>query len=142
MATQCSFDVTSTIDLQEVDNALNQARKEVAQRYDFKGSKASIEFEAKDSKLVLIADDAFKLNALWDIVSTRLIRRNVPVKNLQRGDVQPAANTTVRQDITLQQGIPSEAAKDIVKFLKDSKLKKVQASIQGDQVREIGRAHV
>ena len=135
MATQCSFDVTSTIDLQEVDNALNQARKEVAQRYDFKGSKASIEFEAKDSKLVLIADDAFKLNALWDIVSTRLIRRNVPVKNLQRGDVQPAANTTVRQDITLQQGIPSEAAKDIVKFLKDSKLKKVQASIQGDQLR-------
>ena len=81
MATQCSFDVTSTIDLQEVDNALNQARKEVAQRYDFKGTKASIEFETKDAKLVLVADDEFKLNALWEIVSTRLIRRNVPVKN-------------------------------------------------------------
>ena len=77
MATQCSFDVTSTIDLQEVDNALNQARKEVAQRYDFKGTKASIEFETKDAKLVLVADDEFKLNALWEIVSTRLIRRNV-----------------------------------------------------------------
>ena len=135
MATQCSFDITSNVDLQEVDNALNQARKEVAQRYDFKGAKASIEFDAKDSKLVLVADDEFKVNALWEIVQTRLIRRNVPVKNLSRGTVTPAANTTVRQEITLQQGIPSEKAKDIVKFLKDSKLKKVQASIQGDQLR-------
>jgi cyclic-di-GMP-binding protein len=135
MATPCSFDVTSNVDLQEVDNALNQARKEVAQRYDFKGAKASIEFDPKDSKLVLIADDAFKLNALWEIVQTRLIRRNVPVKNLTRADPQPASNSTMRQEITLQQGIPSEKAKDIVKFLKDSKLKKVQASIQGDQLR-------
>ena len=85
MATQCSFDVTSNVDLQEVDNALNQARKEVAQRYDFKGSKASIDFDTKESKLVLTADDEFKLNALWEIVSTRLVRRNVPVKNLSRG---------------------------------------------------------
>ena len=135
MADASSFDITSTIDFQEVDNALNQARKEVAQRYDFKGSKASIEFDAKDSKLVLVADDSFKLTALWDIVQTRLIRRNVPVKNLVRADPQPAANSTVRQEITLQQGIPSEKAKDIVKFLKESKLKKVQASIQGDQLR-------
>ena len=135
MATQCSFDVTSNVDLQEVDNALNQARKEVAQRYDFKGSKASIEFDQKESKLVLVADDEFKLNALWEIVSTRLVRRNVPVKNLTRGAPQPAANSTVRQDIALQQGIASEKAKDIVKFIKDSKLKKVQASIQGDQLR-------
>ena len=101
MATQCSFDITSNVDLQEVDNALNQARKEVAQRYDFKGSKASIEFDAKESKLVLVADDDFKLNALWEIVQTRLIRRNVPVKNLTRGPALPAANTTVRQEITL-----------------------------------------
>ncbi len=135
MATQSSFDVTSNVDLQEVDNALNQARKEVAQRYDFKGSKASIDFDAKESKLVLIADDEFKLNALWEIVSTRLVRRNVPVKNLNRGAVQPAANTTVRQEIALQQGIPSEKAREIVKFLKDAKLKKVQAAIQGDQLR-------
>jgi cyclic-di-GMP-binding protein len=135
MATQCSFDITSNVDLQEVDNALNQAKKEVAQRYDFKGAKASIDFDATESKLVLIADDEFRLNALWEIVQTRLIRRNVPVKNLTRGTVTPAANTTVRQEIVLQQGIPSEKAKDIVKFLKDSKLKKVQASIQGDQLR-------
>ena len=135
MATQCSFDITSNVDLQEVDNALNQARKEVAQRYDFKGAKASIEFDPKDSKLVLVAEDEFKLNALWEIVQIRLVRRNVPTKNLTRGTVTPAANSTVRQDIALQQGIPSEKAKDIVKFLKDSKLKKVQASIQGDQLR-------
>src|SRR5688572_13302903 len=134
MATQCSFDITSNVDLQEVDNALNQAKKEVAQRYDFKGSRASIDFDAKESKLVLAADDEFKLNALWEIVQTRLIRRNVPVKNLTRGTATPSANTTVRQEITLQQGIPTEAAKDIVKFLKDSK-KKVQASIQADQLR-------
>lgn len=135
MATQCSFDITSNVDLQEVDNALNQARKEVAQRYDFKGTKASIEFDAKESKMVLVADDEFKLNALWEIVSTRLVRRNVPVKNLTRGAAQPAANSTVRQEINLQQGIPSEKARDIVKFLKDTKMRKVQAAIQGDQLR-------
>jgi uncharacterized protein YajQ (UPF0234 family) len=135
MAQQCSFDVTSNVDLQEVDNALNQARKEVAQRYDFKGAKASIEFDVKESKLILVAEDDFKLTALWEIVQTRLVRRNVPVKNLTRGAVVPAANSTVRQEIALQQGIPVEKARDIVKFLKDAKLKKVQASIQGDQLR-------
>jgi cyclic-di-GMP-binding protein len=135
MASQCSFDITSNVDLQEVDNALNQARKEVAQRYDFKGAKASIEFDQNESKMVLVADDEFKLNALWEIVQTRLIRRNVPVKNLVRGTVTPASGSTVRQDVTLQQGIPSEKAKDIVKFLKDKKLKKVQATIQADQLR-------
>jgi uncharacterized protein YajQ (UPF0234 family) len=137
MATQCSFDITSNVDLQEVDNALNQARKEVAQRYDFKGAKASIDFDTAGSKLVLVADDEFKLNALWEIVQTRLVRRNVPVKNLTRGTAQPAANSTVRQEITLQQGIPSDKAKDIIKFLKDAKLKKIQASIQGDQLRVV-----
>lgn len=135
MANDCSFDITSNVDLQEVDNALNQARKEVAQRYDFKGSKAAIEFDPKEMKLVLVADDDFKLNALWEIVQTRLVRRNVPVRNLTRGTVVPSANTTVRQEIALQQGIPTEKARDIVKFLKDAKLKKVQASIQGDQLR-------
>jgi len=135
VATPCSFDITSNVDLQEVDNALNQARKEVAQRYDFKGSKASVDFDAKESKLVLVADDEFKLNALWEVVQTRLIRRNVPVKNLTRGTVIPSANTTVRQEITLQQGVPTDAARDIVKFLKDAKVKRVQAAIQGDQLR-------
>ena len=135
MATTCSFDVTSNVDLQEVDNALNQARKEVAQRYDFKGSKASIDFNPQESLMTLVADDEFKLNALWEIVSTRLVRRNVPVKNLTRGAAQPAANSTVRQEVALQQGIPTEKARDIVKFIKDTKLRKVQASIQGDQLR-------
>ena len=130
-----SFDVTSIVDLQEVDNALNQARKEVAQRYDFKGSKASIEFDAAESKIVLVADDEFKLNALWEILLARLVRRNVPTKNLTRGTPQPAANSTVRQDVVLQQGIPAEKARDIMKFIKDAKLKKIQASIQGDQLR-------
>jgi uncharacterized protein YajQ (UPF0234 family) len=107
----------------------------VAQRYDFKGAKASIDFDPKESKLVLVAEDEFKVNALWEIVQTRLVRRNVPVKNLTRGSMQPAANSTMRQEITLQQGIPSERAKEIVKFLKDVKLKRVQAAIQGDQLR-------
>ena len=138
MATQCSFDITSNVDLQEVDNALNQARKEVAQRYDFKGSKASIEFDTKESKLVLVADDDFKLNALWEIVQTRLVRRNVPVKNLSRGAALPAANSTVRQEIALQQGIPIEKAREIVRLVKDSKVK-VQAAIQEDKVRVSGK---
>jgi uncharacterized protein YajQ (UPF0234 family) len=135
MAIQPSFDITSTVDLQEVDNALNQARKEVAQRYDFKGSKASIEFDRTESTLVLIADDEPKLNALWEIVVTRLVRRNVPTKNLTRGAAHTAANSTVRQEVALQQGIPSDKAREIVKFIKDAKLKKVQAAIQGDQLR-------
>jgi len=138
MTTQCSFDITSNVDMQEVDNALNQARKEVAQRYDFKGAKASIEFDLKDSKLVLTADDDFKLNALWEIVQTRLVRRNVPTRNLTRGTALPSANGTVRQEIALQQGIPGEKAKEIVRLIKDSK-KKVQASIQGDTVRISGK---
>jgi hypothetical protein len=135
MAAQPSFDITSTLDLQEVDNALNQARKEVAQRYDFKGSKAAIEFDPKELTLVLVADDEFKLNALWEIVLTRLVRRNVPGKNLTRGTPQPGGNSTVRQEIALQQGITSDKARDIVKFIKDARLKKVQAAIQGDQLR-------
>jgi len=135
MAATYSFDITSTLDLQEVDNAVNQARKELAQRYDFKGSTAAIELDQKANTMTLSAEDAFRLEALWEVVSTRMVRRNVPVKNLKRGDVEPAAGGTVRQVITLQMGIPTEAARDIVKHLKDLKLKKVQAAIQGDQVR-------
>jgi uncharacterized protein YajQ (UPF0234 family) len=121
--------------MQEVDNAVNQARKEVAQRYDFKGSRAAIEFSRAESTLTLVADDDMKMNALWEILQGRMVRRGVPVKNLKLGDVERAANDTVRRVVTLQQGIPTEAAKDIVKFLKDQKLKKVQAAIQADQVR-------
>jgi cyclic-di-GMP-binding protein len=135
MPAQNSFDVTSTVDLQEVDNAVNQARKEVTQRYDFKGSKAAIEFSKTDSTLTLVADDDFKMQALWEILQTRLVRRGVPVRNLKPGPTEPAANSTVRQVVTLQQGIPSEASRAIVKFLKDRKIKKAQAAIQGDQLR-------
>jgi uncharacterized protein YajQ (UPF0234 family) len=135
MAAASSFDVTSTVDLQEVDNAVNQARKEVAQRYDFKGSRAAIDFNRADNAMTLTADDHFKMDALWEIVQTRLVRRSVPVKNLKLGELEQAANGTVRRVITLQQGIPSDAARAIVKFLKDRKLKRVQAAIQGDQLR-------
>ena len=135
MAQAFSFDVTSTIDLQEVDNAINQARKELGQRYDFKGSPATIELDQKAGTLTLTAEDAFKLGAVWEIVQTRLVRRSVPIKNMKPGDPEPASAGSVRQVVTLQQGIPSDAAREIVKFLKDRKLKKVQASIQGDQLR-------
>ena len=135
MATLCSFDITSDIDLQEVDNALNQARKEVAQRYDFKGAKVDIEFNRNEKTLTIAADDRMKLDALWEIIQTRLVRREVPVKNLKPGEIEQAAGGSVKRVVTLQQGIPVEAAKEIVKFLKDQKLKKVQAAIQADQVR-------
>jgi cyclic-di-GMP-binding protein len=135
MATQASFDITSGVDLQEVDNAVNQARKEIAQRYDFKGSRAAIEFSRTENTLTLVADDEFKLSALWEILQGRMVRRGVPVKNLTPGAIERAANDTVRRVVTLQQGIPSEAAREIVKFLKDRKLRKVQAAIQADQVR-------
>jgi uncharacterized protein YajQ (UPF0234 family) len=135
MATLPSFDVTSGVDMQEVDNAVNQARKEVAQRYDFKGSRAAIELNRTDNTLVLTADDEFKMNALWEILQGRLVRRGVPTKNLTPGTIERAANDTVKRTVTLQQGIPSEAAREIVKVLKDRKLKKVQAAIQADQVR-------
>jgi len=135
MANPASFDITSGVDLQEVDNAVNQARKEVAQRYDFKGSRAAIELNRAENTLTLIADDEFKMNALWEILQGRMVRRGVPTKNLTPGAIERAANDTVRRIVTLQQGIPTEAAREIVKFLKENKLKKVQAAIQADQVR-------
>jgi uncharacterized protein YajQ (UPF0234 family) len=135
MAATSSFDVTSPVDFQEVDNALNQARKEVIQRYDFKGARAEITLNATEKTLTLLADDEMKMNALWEVVQTRLVRRSVPVKNFKVPDSEPAAGGAVRRVITIQEGIPIEAAREIVKYLKDQKLKKVQASIQGDQVR-------
>ena len=130
-----SFDVTSPIDFQEVDNALNQARKEIGQRYDFKGANADITLSTVDKTLTLVADDEFKMNALWEIVQTRLVRRNVPLQNFKVGGSEPSAGGTVRRTIPIQEGIPIEAAREIVKFLKDKKLRKVQAAIQGDQLR-------
>jgi uncharacterized protein YajQ (UPF0234 family) len=135
MAGQVSFDITSSVDLQEVDNAVNQAKKEVAQRYDFKGSKASIDFKKGEGTLELVADDSFKMDALWDILQTRMIRRGVPVKNMKLSDLEKMGGDMVKRVVTLQQGIPGDAAKAIVKFLKEQKLRKVQAAIQGDQLR-------
>ena len=135
MANQASFDITSGVDLQEVDNAVNQARKEVAQRYDFKGSRAAVDLDRTENTITLTADDEFKLNALWEILQGRMVRRGVPTKNLTPGTIERAANDTVRRVISLQQGIPTDAAKAIVQLLKDRKMKKVQAAIQADQVR-------
>jgi uncharacterized protein YajQ (UPF0234 family) len=127
MPAAASFDVTSTIDFQEVDNALNQARKEVAQRYDFKGATAEITLNATDKTLTLLTDDEMKMSALWEMVQTRLVRRGVPVKNFKSEKSEAAAAGKVRRVIPIQQGVPVEAAREIVK--------KVQASIQADQVR-------
>ncbi|HEX5439188.1 MAG TPA: YajQ family cyclic di-GMP-binding protein [Gemmatimonadaceae bacterium] len=135
MAQQSSFDVTTGVDLQEVDNAVNQAQKEIAQRYDFKGSKSTIEFRRGDNLLVLVADDDYKMRALFDVLQAKLIRRNVPVKNLDIGEIRPAGGDTVRREVKLKMGLDGETAKRVAAAIKDAKLKKVQASIQGDQVR-------
>ncbi len=135
MPPQASFDVTSNVDLQEVDNAVNQAKKEIAQRYDFKGSKSSIDLNRGENRIDLVADDNFKMEAVWEILQTRMVRRGVPVKNLKASENEPQAGGLIKRTVTLQQGIPIEASREIVKFLKDQKLKKVQAAIQGDQLR-------
>ena len=135
MAATYSFDVTSNIDIPEVDNAVNQARKEIAQRYDFKGSKSVIDFQRAENLIVLTTEDSFKMDAMWDILQTRMIRRGVPVKNLTLSDLENISGGMVKRSVTLQQGISSDAAKAIVKYLKEQSLKKVQASIQADQVR-------
>jgi hypothetical protein len=135
MANLASFDVSTGADLQEVDNAVNQATKEVAQRYDFKGSKCSIAFDRAKATLSLVADDAFRMTALFDVLQGKLIKRGVPVKNLEVGEVTPAGGDTVRREIKLTQGIPQEKAKAIVKAIKDKKFKKAQASIQGEEIR-------
>ena len=135
MAQLNSFDITSSVDLQEVDNALNQARKEIGQRYDFKGARADIDFDRGEHTITIAADDNFKMNAIWDVVQTRLVRRSVPVQNFKAGDIEPAGAGSVRMVVSLQQGIPSDASREIVKFLKDQKLKKVTVAIQADQVR-------
>jgi uncharacterized protein YajQ (UPF0234 family) len=132
MAQQNSFDVVSEVDRAEIMNAINQTMKEVRQRFDFKDSKAEVALEEKD--LLLSAEDETKLRNMNDILQQKLVRRGVPLKALSYGTVEPAAGGTVRQRATIQQGIPQEKAKEVVKFIKDSKAK-VQASIQGDMVR-------
>jgi cyclic-di-GMP-binding protein len=129
-----SFDIVSKIDLAEVNNAIQQAAKELQTRFDLKDSKSHIELNEKDSKVMLASSDEYKLKAVVDILQSKLVKRNVPLKGLDYGPVQPAAGSTVRQEITLQQGISKEKASDIVKAIKETK-KKAQAAIQGDLVR-------
>ena len=136
MAQQNSFDIASKVDRSEIVNAINQTMKEVRQRFDFKGSAAEVVLEEKD--LLLTAEDETKLRNMNDILQQKLVRRGVPLKALSYGKVEPAAGGTVRQRAAIQQGIPTEKAKEIVKFIKDTKAK-VQASIQGDIVRVAGR---
>ncbi len=133
-----TFDIVSKIDLAEVNNAVQQALKEIHQRFDLKDSKSDIQLNEKDNKLVLSSADEFKLKAVTDVLQQKLVKRNVPLKGLSFGPITPAAGSTVRQEITLQQGIATEKAREIVKTIKDSK-KKVQASIQGDLVRVSGK---
>ena len=132
-----TFDIVSKVDLQEVSNAIQNAVKEVHTRFDLKNTKSDIQMEGKDA-LVLTSSDEYKLKAVNDILQSKLVKRGVPLKALTYGSVEPAAGSTVRQRITMQQGIPTEKAKEIVRIIKDSK-KKVQASIQGDTVRVSGK---
>jgi len=137
MAQEFSFDVVSKTDMQEVANAIQQAQKELAQRFDFKGSKSTIELTAEE--IVLVSDDEGKLRSVKDIVETKLVKRKVSLKALDYAKVEPAAGGTVRLRAKIVQGIEIEKAKAIVKMIKDAKLK-VQASIQSDQVRVVSRS--
>ena len=136
MAQEFTFDIVSKTEMQEVANAIQQAQKELAQRFDFKGSKSSIELAADE--IVLISDDEGKLRSVKDIVESKLVKRKVSLKAIDYGKVEQSAGATVRQRAKIVQGIESEKAKAIVKTIKDAKLK-VQASIQGEQVRVAGR---
>jgi uncharacterized protein YajQ (UPF0234 family) len=133
-----TFDIVSKVELPEVQNAIQQALKEIQTRFDLKNSKSAIELNEKDHKITLASQDEFKLKAVVDLLEQKMVKRKVPLKALAFGTVTPAAGSTVRQEITLQQGIPIEKAREIVRVIKDSK-KKVQASIQGDLVRVSGR---
>src|SRR3954453_7938082 len=133
-----TFDIVSKIDLTEVTNAIQQASKEIQTRYDLKDSKSSIELNEKDNKIALASADEYKLKSVIEILNQKVVKRGVPLKGLQFGTVIPASHSSVRQEITLQQGIATEKAKEIIKLIKDSKLK-VQASIQGDSVRVSGK---
>lgn len=138
MPEEHSFDIVSEVNMQEVSNAVDQAMKEISQRFDFKGSKSSITLDKKNSTITLISDDEQKLRSVIDILQSKLIKRGVPLKSLIYGKIEPASGNTVRQLVTIQQGVPQEKAKEIVKFIKELKLK-VSAEIQKDQVRVKGK---
>ncbi|MCF8719625.1 YajQ family cyclic di-GMP-binding protein [Nitrospina gracilis] len=139
MAKSCSFDIVSEVDLSEVRNAVNQAMMEIRQRFDFKNSKSNVELEEKENRLVLVSDDEIKLKSVIDILQSKLIKRKVPIKALDYGKVEAAAGDTVRQYVTLQQGIPQDKGKEIVKFIKGLKVK-VQGQVMDDQVRVTGKS--
>lgn len=129
-----SFDVVSEVNVQEVDNAVNQTIKEIAQRYDFKGSKTSVEWKSKEKEILILSEDEYKLGATKDILQSKLIKRNVPIKNFKFGDAEPATGQQLRQVVTIQQGIEKEQAKKIQDAIKNAKLK-VQAQLMDDQIR-------
>jgi uncharacterized protein YajQ (UPF0234 family) len=135
MASQNSFDISTGADLQEVDNAVNQALKEITQRYDFKGSHCTVDFDRAKATVTIEADDEYRLKAAYDVLFSKFVRRGVPIKNLRPGAIDSASHGRARQEIVLTQGLPTDTAKEIVKALKAQKLKKVQSSIQGDEVR-------
>lgn len=135
MAGTSSFDVTTGVDFMELNNAVDQATKEITQRYDFKGVKVGIELSEKDKKITLTAPDEFRIKAVWDSLQGKMVRRQVPVRNMKPGKVEPAGGNTARQVIEIQDGLTSDMAREIAKTIKDAKLKKIQAAIQGDTVR-------
>jgi cyclic-di-GMP-binding protein len=135
MAASNSFDVTTSVDLQEVDNAVNQAQKEAAQRYDFKGALVEIIFKRAESKVELKTDSDMRMEALFDMLQSKLIKRGVPVKNLDVGDVKQMGGDTLMRTIGLKMSLDGETAKKVAATIKAAKLKKVQAAIQGEQVR-------
>lgn len=135
MASNASFDVSTGADLQEVDNAVNQTLKEIAQRYDFKGTHCTVDFDRTKAEIRLSADDEFRMDALLDVLKTKMIKRGVPVKNLNVGDPEQGTGQTVRRTVSLTQGIPQDVAKRIAKAVKEGGFKKVQTSIQGDEIR-------
>jgi cyclic-di-GMP-binding protein len=135
MASNASFDVSTGADLQEVDNAVNQTLKEIAQRYDFKGTHCTVDFDRTKAEIRLSADDEFRMDALVDVLKTKMIKRGVPVKNLNVGDPEQGTGQTVRRTVSLTQGIPQDVAKRIAKAVKEGGFKKVQTSIQGDEIR-------
>ena len=138
MPQESSFDIVSLVDLQEIDNAVNQAMKEISLRYDFKGSQSKIEFDRTAKKITVLGDDEMKMRSLKEVLTLRCAKRGISVKSLKFGNEEKALGGSVRQEIEVIQGIPGEKAKDIVRLIKDTKLK-VQAAIQGDQIRVSGK---
>ena len=135
MAKDESFDITTGCDLQEVDNAVNQAKREITTRFDFKNILVEIEYDRPTAKLKIHTADEYKLDAIWEVLAQRFVARSVPLKNMKRGNVEPAGGSTVRQEVELIQGIETDLGKKIAKHIKDQKFKKANAQVQGDAVR-------